>query len=339
MEIEQLLHNKILPALGLSPEGNFLVPKEGRIAKNIIIRTNEKGDVLFRCYPKVSTKSALGYGVERARFEVLTLIFLSSNGLPVPEPLVFLDGSKSQEINEWYVFAYQLLDGETLTIEDLSIEYARGAGKLLNRFIEVSELYIPIGNEPKGDIEYIKTILNNFLIRRPEYKNEIIFSNMFNHLSNDFYLKLLEQTPKGIVHGDYFFENVLSVNGSIVGVIDFGDAYYGYLLMDLVIGAMEFSMQKEEKWQMQNYEAFIKENQRWLIKANISFETFHFVLLTNCIRFTAHLCNLEQDAQDENKLKEPIDILNNPYIGRFNYFSDQSIISEMKKCYDKIVLD
>lgn len=56
-------------------------------------------------------------------------------------------------------------------------------------------------------------------------------------------INIINDTPIGIVHGDYFFENILiNKEKEVIGLIDFGDAYYGHLLNDIVIGVMEASV-------------------------------------------------------------------------------------------------
>lgn len=334
MELENLLKKNVLPLLGLSTTQDFACPKEGRIAHNLIVDTPEQGEVLMRCYPVQSTKSALGYGVQRARFEVEVLEFLSSGEAPVPSPLTFEDGKKFYQDNDWFIFAYNIQEGQTLSIEDLTIEIAQDAGHLLQQIIENSATYKPNGTEPDGDINYIRTILSNFIKRRPEYSEHSVFTDMFNHLSDPAFLAELDSTPKGLVHGDYFFENVLMKDGRLVGVIDFGDAYYGTLLSDIVIGAMEFSTKVEEEWDMNFFEAFIRENKGWLLENNISYPLFQNLLLANCVRFTAHISNLEQDELESNKTPaNEIDIDGNPYVARYYKFKSGDFNSQLQKSY------
>jgi hypothetical protein len=324
-----------MPSLGLTPIGEITYPKDGRIAFNAIICTKEKGDVLFRCYPTKSSKAALGYGIDRARFEIIALNFLSNRKADVPEPLMFTNGQYSFEDHNWFIFAYIVKKGMTLEIDDLSLNVAKQAGALLNKIILIASKYTPIGNEPTGDIEYIKMILSNFIERRPDLKKQKVFSDMNSQLSDADFLSRLSKTPKGIVHGDYFFENILSLNNEIIGVIDFGDAYYGYLIMDIVIGSMEFSMRKGENWDMDLFEAFISENKRWLNTFEISYKLYNEVLLANCARFTAHICNLEQDALEiENNLNGVVNVNENPYAKRFYFFQKSKVSDEMNRRYD-----
>lgn len=334
LSLAQILATKILPALNLKAEGELWYPKEGRIAHNGIILTNF-GEVLFRCYPKYSSKEALGYGIERARFEVKVLNFFASKGLAVPVPLEFPDGNISIEIDNWFIFAYYTKPGKTLEKEDLSLNVAQKAGNLLNKIISVSQTYLPTGDEPDGDIDYIKKIINNFLNRRPDFANNAIFSDMSAYMFDNNLLPSLLVTPKGIVHGDYFFENVLFLNNDIVGVIDFGDAYYGYLIMDIAIGSMEFSTHEDEELDLHLFGAFIKQNREWLLRNEISFDLFKYILVINCIRFTAHIFNLAQDSLDSEGLNEvEIDISENPYINRFYKFQETDLSKKMMQAYN-----
>ncbi|MEZ2247273.1 phosphotransferase [Microcoleus sp.] len=334
MNLEAILSKKVMQKLGLTPQGDMTYPNEGRIAYNIIVPTRERGKVLFRCYPEQSSKAALGYGIKQAKFEIKVLVFLAAKGAPTPKPIAFSTGDYSLEQDGFFIFAYPLQEGKTLERKDLSQQVANDAGTLLSQIIEHSESYEPKGDEPDGDIEYIKTILNNFLKRRPDYKDEEIFQDIHTHLSNQVFLRDIERTPKGLVHGDYFFENIISKDGKLIGVIDFGDAYYGYLLMDIVIGSMEFAMKDDEVWDMDLFEDFVKANKNWLKKNNVSFDLFHNVLLANCGRFVAHLYNLAQDELEENSnAKGFIKPDNNPYIERFYTFQKTEIKQELEHRY------
>jgi Ser/Thr protein kinase RdoA (MazF antagonist) len=149
---------------------------------------------------------------------------------------------------------------------------------------------------------------------------------------------MLGKTPKGLVHGDFFFENVLSSHGMLAGVIDFGDVYYGSLVMDIAIGSMEFAMKEGEVWDFDLHEQFLAANKGWLVAHNISFDLFHDVLLANCARFIAHLCHLRQDELEKNNCPEgEIDLADIPYVARFYMFQQADIKTELHHHYRKVV--
>lgn len=335
MSLETFLKQTVLNEIGISIKGTFSCPKEGRIANNLIIDTFEYGLVFLRCYHLNSSKQKLGYGTKRSHFELEALTFLSSEGAPVPSPLRFRNGKSYFENNEWFVFIYKVLEGETLNINLLSNKIAKSAGQLLHQIINMSSKYKPNGTEPDGDLNYIREILKIFINRRQEYKDFALFKDLFHHLSNETIQKELDQTPKGLVHGDYFYENVLTKDGAIVAVIDFGDSYYGFLLTDIVIGSMEFSIKADEEWDMNYFQNFINGNKIWLIKHNISFELFYYLLLANCIRFIAHIFNLDQDKLDENSIpKNRINFEDNIYVHRFYKFQEKDFYNKMKKSFE-----
>jgi len=339
MTLNKILAEKVMPKMGLTSKGEPIVPNRGRIAHNLIIPTEERGEVLFRCCPAESSKAALGYGIEQAKFELKTLSFLAQKGTPTPKPIkLSSDDTYAVEEQGWLVFAYPIEEGCTLDQSDLDITVAREAGALLSEIITASETYIPEGNEPNGDVDYIKTIIGNFLKRRPDMSERSVFREMLDQLDNQTFAQALERTPKGLVHGDFFFENVLSRDGHLVGVIDFGDAYQGCLLMDVAIGSMEFAMKEGENWDFDLHEAFLKSNQNWLSKNQVSCELFHGALLANCARFTAHLCNLAQDKLEENKNPNgEIDLSDNQYVGRFYMFRRPEVKTELQRRYEAAI--
>lgn len=308
MSLKTLISGIVMPLFGLTGVGETIAPNEGLIAHNFIVPTAERADVLFRCYPKISSKTALGYGTEQAKFELRTLVFLAEKGVPTPKQ------------------------------SDLSPSVVKDTGELLARIIQVSAEYTLQEDEPNGDIEYIKTILNNFLSRRPDMTGEKAFGDLFNKLNDPALNDVLSKTPKGLVHGDFFYENVLWKDAVLVSVVDFGDAYYGHVIMDIAIGSMEFAMKEGEAWDLSLHELFLVANKDWLAANEISFDLFHNVLLANCARFTAHLCNLQQDElEQKNNLKGEIDLSLIPYIERLYMFQHPKVKEELRRCYDAVI--
>ncbi len=122
----------VLSKLGLTMNGNATMPKEGRIATNLIVPTQERGNVLVRAYPEhVETKLETGvFG-----FEVRVLAHLSSHGLKVPSPLLF-EGSTPLYNHKGQVYmVYPFIQGSTLEKEDLSLDVAEKSGEFVSKMI------------------------------------------------------------------------------------------------------------------------------------------------------------------------------------------------------------
>ncbi len=229
-------------------------------------------------------------------FEVEALSFLSTNGFPVPTPFLKRD--------DHLVFSYQLLPGKT---PKLSLEIVKRCGAFLREMLQITERYIPEKEVPDGDLDHILRAYRDSQLKEP--------GEMCAHVTRGDLRERLERTPKGIVHGDYFAENLL-VNGDDLALIDFGDAYYGHLVMDIVIGAMEFSVLDDESWDLEFFKAFIDENREWLQKNQIDFELFYDLLLVNCFRFAIYLL-------PEDKC----------YVIHFHQLKDQSLKESLEEVY------
>ncbi len=327
-EIESVVRD-----LGLSIAGSASSPNEGRIAKNFIVPTVEIGPVLIRIRPLASGKNdtLLEYGLERFEFEANVIDFLSKTTLPVPNLLSFKStGATLYKSKDYYAFCYPLLPGHPIGINEINTEIAEDAGRLVRRLIEVAATYDPDGHEPDGDIDYIGRIFRRAIAASCEKEDQPEIRAMLDHLNNLPGRRALDSSPRGIVHGDFFFENIIHNGEKIVGLIDFGDAYVGNLLMDITTGSMEFSVDADERWDSNRFSAFLAPVGLWLKTNEIAFDTFRYSLLANCIRFSAHTHSLGVAAG--NKLK----IANNSYTKRFFAFRDELRI-ELMSIYHRTI--
>ncbi len=320
VDANQTLVNQILGEFNLTPKGDYSVPEEGRIASNIIIDTHEKGEVMLRLYPAGCQDSKLESGF--VEFEIESLHYLSKNGIPVPSPICRDGQNPVLQLNDTLIFAYQLLPGKCLEQSDLSAEVAKDCGILLRNMLKVAEQYQPTDGQklPAGDLKYIAKIYNSLLEKYPHLQNDPSLKEMLAHTTKSELQERLAKTPKGIVHADFFAENIL-VDSKNLAVIDFGDAYYGHTIMDIVIGAMEFCVLEDESWDMDMFSAFINENKEWLQKNEIDFNFFHDLLKANCLRFAIYV-------------SEGCPAAENPYIRRYDQLKDQKLIDQLEKAYN-----
>lgn len=324
VSINKTMINNILDQLNLSYTREITIPEEGRIAINICVKTHEKGDVMLRFYPKGCQDTKLESGC--VDFEVAALHYLSSNGVNVPAPLLFADGKVILDIEGIKIFAYECLPGKCLQASDLSVSIAKECGELLKNCVAISEKYIPEVQQilPEGDLDYIKKIYNLLLERFPQIQGNDSLKEMFE-VVNEFSLNSqLMSTPKGIVHSDFFFENILR-NSDKLTILDFGDAYYGHVIMDIVIGSMEFCVKKDRSWDLEMFQAFLEPHTEWLKKHRITFDFFYHLLLANCLRFAIYTI--------PSTLEEKEALSTNPYIFRFNELKKTKLRSSLEATF------
>jgi aminoglycoside phosphotransferase (APT) family kinase protein len=245
-------------------------------------------------------------------FEKQALQFMANHDIKCPRPLKL---SLNDKFDGWHGFIYPMLEGKCLSFDALTADIVARAGTQLSLMIAAGEQYSPCGNEPDGDLEFIERIFSQFQKNCPKCNNHPVIEQMLRHVRDKSLHEILSRTPKGLAHADYFFENVLVKGNEIVGVIDFGDAYYGHLLMDIATGAMEF------------FRIFIQPLSPWLLRNNIDFALFRQILLANCVRFAAHTLNL---AVNKGKVS---DIESNPYIQRFKQLNAVVFVHPLEKAF------
>lgn len=333
VSVDSVLINKILRKLNLTPKNqNYRVPEEGRIASNIIVDTFEQEQVMLRFYPSGCQGSKLESGF--VSFEITALDFLSKKGVQTPAPLYFDNQYPMVLENDVLVFAYKLLPGTCFGQRGLSVNLAKESAKLLSSMLAVSETYLPTAEEklPEGDITYIKKIFQTLLNTYPELRTNTSLQKMFDHASKTGLVEKLEQTPKGIVHADFFAENILyDEKLNSYSIIDFGDAYFGHTLMDIVIGSMEFCVKEDDSWDMEMFKAFIHELAPWLNKNKIEFDFFHDLLLVNCLRFAIY--TLPGDLESKTPISE------NGYIRRFEQLKREELTKQLRTSYESAMFN
>ncbi|APJ03490.1 phosphotransferase [Silvanigrella aquatica] len=240
--------------------------------------------------------------------------------LSVPKLLPFNNGCFVKKINELCFFAYEIIDGKSPKQVDLSNYLAQEAAILLSNFFKISSQYETKNKTPINDI---KSIHNMFINFKNKFLSQIDYS-YFHEIENFFAnIKIdswLEKNEKGLVHGDYFFENILLKKNKIVGIIDFGDVYYGNMVNDLVIGAMEFSVDTLEVFNLQWMQSFLG-----ILKFNLTSVYFLDLMRLNCIRF------MTQTIPDE--IYSGHTPCQNRYLNRFKKLHDQDLISKIENIF------
>lgn len=281
---------------------NITSPKHGRIATNLMVVT-DNGDVFVRSYPA-------SYAYEKVLTEVTALDYLSQKGVPVPAPIRNRQGDLVlRQEDGTALFLYKPLDGTTLSQDELSVSWAAQAGSMLNAFVCAAEYFEARPGMVDGDLDFIRGILQQLIAKTPAYGNLPVCQEMRALLDNPVLIEALAATPSGLVHADFFFENVVHQDGQLTGILDLGDAYFGKVLNDIVIGAMEFSVQSDGGWDAECLRAFVAPLKPWLSGHGIAADLCLNLMRANCIRFAVYtMPYTEQDglAFDQN-----------PYVQRF----------------------
>ena len=335
-----------LAYFGIGSARDFKKASEGRIGNNYFAQTNDGRQIIIRIY-NLSKGRALGYQIERFLFEVDALLFFQHRRakgllqtLQTPALLPTIDGSgrhyridhHATDGDANFIVVYDAIPGNTLDRDDLGVDKADSAGKGLYHLLQVAVDYYPGDHTQPGGISYISGILSTLMQRSPGLAQDPTILQMAKYIADVPRRTAIENTPKGIVHGDYFFENTLwAQNGSLHGIIDFGDCFYGEVLHDIAVGAMEFSMRNDEVFDTDACAAFLTHFASWFKKHSIDSDLFIHVLLCNCVRYAVHLMTIGlDDGLPEHSV---VDIDYNPYLHRFGFFQHPATHSSIANTF------
>lgn len=308
--------------LKVSPESEISIPEDGRIASNVVI-TTDIGKVLIRSYDTSDQKLETG----NCEFEVSALKFLSDRGYNVPIPIAFKTSEFVRTYGTVKVFAYKMIPGDRVKLQNLTKDSISKIGDFLNKLISCPSPFVPEMslNIPSGDQEHIRKIFDITRECCKELAKDKLFSSMLAICEDKKITEQLKKTPYGIVHADFFDENIV-FDGCKYGLIDFGDAYYGAVINDIVIGAMEFSV-IDEQWNLEFLENFLKPMSGWLLKSNVDSEFFMQLLNLNCIRFLCYTL----------KFSSYQDYDSNPYYIRYrNLTTNSKLQNDVRSVFEKV---
>lgn len=317
-----------LSEFGIKAAVNLDLASEGRIATNYIVRNSDDKSYILRIYDLDS-----GWVNGRKRIEVefeARVLEFAQGRSPVATPCLIRPEERSDrpfiERGGKIAMLYRMLEGNSLQQSQLTKNAARKAGECMRAMIDALDDFEPDPDTPDGGIPFIAEIAEGVRTRCPDLYEDERLSDMLQYVTNFPMTKDLDDSPRGVVHGDFFFENTLwDADNNLVGVIDYGDSFYGEKLHDIAIGAMEFSFGENEKMIDGAFDAFLSPFSSWFGETGTDKELFRAVLLANCVRFSSYLIAIGLD--DSAPLQSLTAAKYNPYIDRFQHFSQPDSLS------------
>lgn len=209
LELEKLV--KIGAEFGLEVVSSKPV-KEGLRNSNYVLETTDEQKYILRVCDDQSSRQA----------EILARLidYLSKNGFPSPKT-IFPNGQRVVIYEDKPIIMLSYIDGET--VPDLNRSQLEQLGECMARLHDLPvpaflSLHHPFGFEAyqerfsKVDHDYIR-----WFCERKRYFDQAIPGDL----------------PKGIVHGDLWFDNAIYRDGNLVGIIDFESGFHGDCIFDL----------------------------------------------------------------------------------------------------------
>ena len=174
---------------------------------------------------------------EQYAFEAAYVQHLHSKGCRVPVPIPAEDGSLFFEVEApegtRAITVMRWLDGENLT-KKLSADEAHRAGQSLAQLHRAGEDFV---SDHRRDIDTIQTL--------NDYMPALLAMLDHDPDHRDFYRKATERVvnalaqisstvvPRGPIHGDFQFANILKTDHGSISVLDFDTCGVGFLAEDL----------------------------------------------------------------------------------------------------------
>ncbi|MBI3936268.1 MAG: homoserine kinase [Betaproteobacteria bacterium] len=160
-------------------------------------------------------------------FYLNLMAHLSNHGIPCPKPIADLDNDLLGEINGKPAAIVTCLPGRDL--EHPTAQHCARVGAMLANMHLAAKTYPGRMENPRGP-KWWKAAMPDILpFLSPEdaalLREEVRFQSLYR----------LQDLPRGVIHADLFRDNVLFVDATIGGVIDFYFAGVDALLYDVAI--------------------------------------------------------------------------------------------------------
>jgi homoserine kinase type II len=215
-----------------------------RLCENGIINTNyvvgtRGGNYLLRVYNEQRDLD----GIE---FEVSVLSHLSGCGFRVQRPVADRGGSLIGRLRDRRFALLTFIEGEVLAREAIDARVCEQIGTALADMQTLLDGFTPAGRKPDADYPLICE-LAELNIGRLRALGPAAAAGVEADWRDVEPLFRDCPFPRGVVHADIYYQNVIVRDGELVGIIDFDDAYFGVLLYDLALVVMEFAIKEEGK--------------------------------------------------------------------------------------------
>ena len=247
-----------------------------------------KDKYIFRIYNNLHSIR----GERNDRSISLELQFMESadkHGLPVPKIIKSVDdklfAKETIEGEKKYIALFTFIDGNMANSYNGKI--SAQVGKIVSQMYEVGQAFVEIDEENFKQNNIIDRAFNKFT----ELKNSGItidekISNLAEKLSQQALEIKNKKINRGLVHGDLKLENLLFSDDEIVGVLDFDDYRFSYLIEEAVMTLMHDLHSREENLiRSGHYVEFIDAIKNPDLKGELTYLKFFLQ-----IRFLYDLC-------------------------------------------------
>ncbi len=181
------------------------------------------------------------------------LLFLRKHGFPCQVPLADRRGRHCREWHGKSLLLYRYVDGHFVDPEDLTPGQLENVGRVLADLHLIGKVYKK-GIDNRFGFDRVAEIYFEARGRLPHYFKRIVrtLDEEVEYLHHYLEGKL----PKGIIHGDLFYDNIRFKGEKVVAVLDFEAAWRGKFIFDLAtaVNALCFA---SGRYSLKRFEALI----------------------------------------------------------------------------------
>jgi len=214
--------------------------------------------------------------------ELELLLYLQKHGFPCPQPLADCHGRYYQELGGKCVSVYKYAEGKAVRPEKLTLGQLETIGRVLADLHVLGKIYKK-GIDNRFSFERVLEIYREVRRSLPAY-----FKRMIRTLDEEIeYLQnyLEGKLPKGIIHGDLFFDNLLFRGDRLTAVLDFEASCRGKFIFDLAtaVNALCF---EGGRYILEKFEAILGGYEQVRTLSLAEWDAFPNELRFSALRFT-----------------------------------------------------
>lgn len=229
---------------------------------------------------------------EEVELELSALRRITEAGFPAQRP-VAPAGAGPERIDGHLYAILTFIEGEVLDEADLSPDVARQMGRLVGEMQHALAGFIPAGRKERCDVEFLDGLVEQS-IRTLRGRGDDVADWLHDTWVRARSPFAADRLPLGLVHADLHPGNTIVRDGTVVGVIDFADAYYGTQFFDVAIAAMEFAFRGETELDVALVREFLIGYEK--VRASVDDDLLLDAMLLNCFRFFGYTLPLTLHA-------------------------------------------
>ena len=299
---------KIISKYDLGKFKNSKGFKEGVVQTNILIETT-MGKFVLRYYEHRSEKYVL--------FEVNILDYFNKNNYPCAMPIRNIHGELIGKYRSKPYAIFEFVEGEH--IKRPNPEQYKELVKYLAKLHQISKGYKSKYWEVREghDKNYC---WKKSRIEARRFKSKSKGKERLEWLRGELdKLKFPNSIPKGVCHCDYDLSNLKFKGDKLVGVLDFDDACYTYIILDVAALVYYLAWLREEKFDFQKARYLLRQYMRYRKMSKLEQKHIYDSLKMVILTYTAWLFYEGEKNNFFNRARDKVGWLNS--IGREEFYN------------------